>query len=405
MSRSSGASLRHARQGPSPLTATALGGLIAVVAVVSPSAAVAEQASSVQAAQPVGPVAEAERLVAEMTTAERAASIVMGHIPTTDTAALSDYMHSSGIGGFILMGANVPGSEAELRAVTAAVAGDVDVPPLIAVDQEGGDVSRLEWDAFPAARTLKDLPVTDTTAAFAARASLVARAGADVNFGIVADITADASSFIYGRSLGSDPASAADRVAAAVTAEEPLVASTLKHFPGHGAAPGDSHELIPSTPESLAEWRQTDALPFIAGIDAGASLLMFGHLAYTAVDAAPASLSARWHEIARDDLGFVGVIVTDDLGMLQSTGIPEYADPVENAVAAIAAGSDLVLMIAHSTPGTAAQLVAGITAAVDGGRLPADRLQDAAERVMTLRLELAASGAVWAPCGECEPAS
>ena len=377
----------------------------AILAVV-PAMAVLPAAARPQTAQAEhasGAAAEAERLVAEMTPAEQAASIVMGHIPTTDAAALSDYMRSTGIGGFILMGANIPADETELRTVTTAINGEAGLPPLIAIDQEGGDVSRLEWDAFPSARTLKDLSAAETASAFAARASLVARAGASVNFGIVADTTADSSSFIYGRSLGAEPAAAADRVAAAVAPEEALTASTLKHFPGHGAAPGDSHELIPSTTESLEEWRQTDALPFVAGIDAGASLLMFGHLAYTGVDATPASLSARWHEIARDDLGFDGVIVTDDLGMLLSTGLPEYADPVANAVAAVVAGSDLVLMIAHSMPETASQLVAGLEAAVADGRLSADRLQDAAERVMTLRLERAASGALWAVCEECEP--
>ncbi|GEK86745.1 glycoside hydrolase family 3 N-terminal domain-containing protein [Microbacterium aerolatum] len=360
---------------------------------------------TVESAGPHGPAAEAERRVAEMTTTEQAASIVMGHIPTTDAATLAGYMQDTGIGGFILMGANVPGSEDALRTVTAALDTDQDVPPLIAIDQEGGDVSRLPWDEFPGSRTLKDSPAAETGAAFAARAALVTRAGANVNFGVVADTTADASSFIHARSLGAAPSDAADRVAAAVAAEEPFVASTLKHFPGHGAAPGDSHELIPSTRESLDEWRSSDALPFVAGIEAGASVLMFGHLAYTAVDDVPASLSPRWHDIARDDLGFDGVIVTDDLGMLISTGIPEYADPVANAVAAVTAGSDLVLMIAHSTPDTAAQLVVGIEAAVDDGTLPAERLQEAAERVMTLRLERAASGAVWAPCAGCEPVS
>jgi beta-N-acetylhexosaminidase len=351
-----------------------------------------------------GPAARAEQIVAEMSTAERASSVVMGHIPSTDPAALSAYMSESALGGFILMGANIPPDEALLRAVTASLTVDPALPPLVAIDQEGGYVSRLPWDEFPASPVLKERTAAETAAAFAARASLVARAGADVNFGIVADTTADTSSFIYGRSLGADPKAAADRVASAVTAEEPFVASTLKHFPGHGAAPGDSHALIPRTDKSLEQWRQSDAVPFIAGIDAGASLLMFGHLDYAAVDSEPASLSARWHEIAREDLGFEGVMVTDDLGMLQSTGIPEYADPVANAVAAIAAGNDLVLTIAHSTPETAGQLAAGIVAAVAAGTLPADRLQDAAERVMSLRLERAASGAVWAPCADCTPA-
>lgn len=348
---------------------------------------------------------QAERLVAEMTTTEQAASIVMGQISTQDPAELSAYMAATGLGGFILMGANVPASEDELQAVTSALSADSPIAPLIAIDQEGGYVSRLPWDDFPASSALKDRPAAETAAAFAARASLVARAGANVNFGIVADTTPDRSSFIFGRSLGADPQGAAERVAAAVTAEEAFVASTLKHFPGHGAAPGDSHELIPMTDKSLEQWQESDALPFIAGIDAGASLLMFGHLSYTAVDVAPASLSARWHEIARDDLGFDGVMVTDDLGMLQSTGIAQYADPVANAISAVAAGNDLVLMIAHSTPDTAAQLTAGIAGAVDAGTLPALRLQDAAERVMTMRLELSASSAVWSPCTECVPAA
>lgn len=144
-------------------------------------------------------------------------------------------------------------------------------------------------------------------------------------------------------------------------------------------------------------------MPFVAGVDAGASLLMFGHLAYTSVDPAPASLSARWHEIAREELGFDGVIVTDDLGMLQSSGIPEYSDPVRNAVSAVVAGTDLVLMIAGSTPDTAGQIVQGLTAAVDAGSLPADRLAEAATRVMSLRLQSMSATTDWALCPECEP--
>jgi beta-N-acetylhexosaminidase len=380
---------------------------LSISAVPAPAIAVQEapvhRPAAAQRATDSALPAAAGRIVEQMTSAERAATVVMGHIPTTDPATLSGYM-GSGLGGFILMGANVPDSEQELRTVTSALAVDPVLPPLIAVDQEGGQVSRLGWDDFAGPGTLKEEPAANSVTASAARAALVARAGITVNFGIVADTTSDRSSFIFGRSLGADPQGAADRVAAAVTAQEPFVAATLKHFPGHGAAPGDSHQLIPSTTESLDQWRTTDAVPFAAGIDAGASLLMFGHLAYTSVDAAPASLSARWHEIAREDLGFDGVIVTDDLGMLQSTGIAAYADPVANAVAAITAGNDLVLAVVHSTPETAGQMAAGIAAAVDSGALPAERLQDAAERVVTLRLRIAAAGPGWTPCAECVPA-
>ncbi|MEJ1086893.1 glycoside hydrolase family 3 N-terminal domain-containing protein [Microbacterium sp. Mu-80] len=323
-----------------------------------------------------------------MSTAELAASVVMGHIPGDDPDAVRAYM-ATGLGGFILMGANVTGGPDQLRTLTAALTIDAELPPLIAIDQEGGVVSRMPWDDLPAGRALQRAEPAQTRDAFAQRAALVADSGANVNFGIVADVPADAGSFISSRALGTDPDAAAQRTAAAVQGERGVVLSTLKHFPGHGAAPGDSHHSIPSTALTLAQWQDADAKPFAAGIDAGAELLMFGHLAYSSVDAAPASLSARWHEIARDELGFEGVIITDDLGMLTSSGVADYADPVENAVDALIAGSDMVLMIAGSTSETAPAMVDGIAAAVADGRLPAERLRDAATRVMTLRMQVA----------------
>lgn len=331
-----------------------------------------------------------EAAVEGMTIRERAASVVMGHIPTTDVGALRDYM-AAGYGGFLLMSANVPATPEQLQEVTAALGADADPPPLIAIDQEGGEVSRLPWDDAPGANALKDQPPEATAQAFTTRAELVSEAGANTNFGIVADIPSDASSFIFSRALGTDPDAVSDRVVAAVGAESGTVRSTLKHFPGHGAAPGDSHDVIPRTGITLDQWRSNDARPFIAGIDAGAELLMFGHLAYTAVDAAPASLSRKWHDIARDELGFEGVMVTDDLGMLAASGEGDYRDPVQNAVSALIAGNDMVLMVMGSTPQTAGEIVDGIVQAVEDGRLPEERLRDAALRVMTLRLQVADS--------------
>lgn len=345
----------------------------------------------------------AREVVDAMTVREQAASVVMGHIPTTDAAALRAYMESTGIGGFLLMGANIPGDEATLRGLTDALTLDPALPPLIAVDQEGGDVARLPWDREASAVTLKNDAAAAAEQAFAARAALVRRAGIAVNFGVVADTTSDAGSFIYRRALGTSPEGSAERVAAAVRGEGDTVLSTLKHFPGHGAAPGDSHATIPTAAMSYDAWLAADAVPFAAGIDAGAPLLMYGHLAFTAIDSAPASLSAEWHRIAREELGFDGVAVTDDLGMLQSSGIPQYADPVANAVAALVAGNDLVLTVVGSNAETAPRTVDGIVAAVDSGTLSEDRLRDAAERVMTLRLSLGATGAALEPCADCVP--
>lgn len=343
--------------------------------------------------------ARAAAIVAGMTPRQKAGAVVMGHLPSTDPAAVREYMEQTGAGGFIVMGANVAGSESALRALADAASGDGALPALVAVDQEGGDVRRLKWDDFPSSLTLKTAPPEATAAAFSGRGSLVERAGIDVNFGIVADYTADPGSFIYRRSLGTDAAGAAPRVAAAVAGEAPFVDSTLKHFPGHGAAPGDSHRTIPSTGMSLDQWRAGESLPFRAGIDAGAQLVMFGHLAYTSVDAAPASLSSVWHDILRNELGFTGVAITDDMAMLEASGVTAYRDPVANAVAALVAGNDMVLGVAYSSVERANAVIDGIAAAVDSGALTAERLDEAATRVVALRLASATEGAL--PCTDC----
>ncbi|GAA1847069.1 glycoside hydrolase family 3 N-terminal domain-containing protein [Microbacterium koreense] len=365
----------------------------------------ADAAGTVTIAPAVGDerVAQAGQLVSGMSTREKAATVVMGHLPATDASALHDYMADSGIGGFILMGANIPASEDQLRAITTALTVDPALPPLIAIDQEGGDVSRLPWDGFPSSVTLKTDAPAATELAFAGRAALLERAGIGVNFGVVADVTSDPGMFIYRRALGTTPDSGASHVAAAVEGEAGSALSTLKHFPGHGAAPGDSHTGIPSTGMSKDAWRAADGVPFAAGIDAGAELLMYGHLTYSSVDSVPASLSAPWHRIAREELGFDGIAITDDLGMLLSSGVPEYSDPIANAVTAIAAGNDMVLAVVGSNAGTASRMADGIAAAAESGALSQERLDEAATRVVAQRLALAAEGRALIPCASCAP--
>ncbi len=330
--------------------------------------------------------------VSDLTLEQKAAAVLMLHAPGTDPAPLRAYV-DAGVSGLILMGDNVAGTPAEVAALAAGVKADPQAPILVAIDQEGGDVQRLPWDSAPGPSELRDAPVAATQEAFAARAATLAESGVSVNFGIVADVTGDPESFISGRVLGTEPSAAAERVAAAVTGELGVVMSTLKHFPGHGAAPGDSHSSVPTAPLTIDEWRAGPALPFAAGIDAGAELVMTGHLAYPAVDPAPASLSPEWHRILRDELGFDGVVVTDDMLMLQRNGLAEFADPGENAVRAIAAGGDLLLYVLPADPSefgiSVDGLVASIVSAVESGRIPESRLDEAAERVMELRRSLA----------------
>lgn len=343
----------------------------------------------------------ATALVSEMSTRERAASVIMAHLPGTDADALRGFVEGNGLGGLILMGDNVPATPGEMRAITDRLRSDPAFPPLLAIDQEGGEVSRLPWDDRPGADRLKSEPVEQSRQAFAARGRMLAEAGIDVNFGIVADVPSGRGSFIYGRALGTDPKRAAARVAAAVAGEQRgsggAVASTLKHFPDHGAAEGDSHTGVPSTPIGLDDWLAGPAKPFAAGIDAGAELLMLGHLAYTAVDTAPASLSKRWHRIAREDLGFEGVIVSDDLGMLLSSGDPSYRSVAKLVVRSLASGTDLALILQGVDPQQLPAIVKRIARAVDRGALSAERLQEAAVRVAELRLGLGAAATASRP--------
>ena len=337
---------------------------------------------------PPPPSSYEDTVLAKMSLREKVASLLMLNTPGTDAAVLGQYVSQYGAGGFIVMGNNVPVGDEQMRSVSAALRGDdKKLPRLVGIDQEGGTVRRLMGDTYASALTLKNQPVDATTQAFAARSAMVQSVGATLNFGIIADTTANPASFIYDRVLGTTPQTAADRVAAAVKASEGKTLTTLKHFPGHGETTADSHISIPTTAISLSEWQARDKPPFQAGITAGADVIMTGHLRYSAVDAAPASLSAKWHGILRDELGFKGVIITDAMGMLQASGDAAYSDPIQNAVMALAAGNDMLLYVTLSIDPN--QLIDGIVAAVNDGRIKQASVNDSAKRVMTLRAKSA----------------
>ena len=336
------------------------------------------------------PLTESTRHLATMTLRERVASLLMLHYPGTDAARLARFADQYEPAGLILMGDNVPASSADLSRMLETVNGERSVPLLTAVDQEGGIVRRLPWETAPGADVLKSRPAGETLTAFAQRGKALADAGIDINFGVVADQTDDASSFIYDRVLGTSAEAASERVAAAVEGERD-VASTLKHFPGHGASTDDSHTTIPTSDMSLEQWTATQAPPFAAGIAAGAEMVMFGHLRYTTVDAAPASLSGAWHDILRDDLGFEGVIVSDDMLMLQRSDDPTYANPSANAIAALVAGTTLLLYVLPADPSTVGvdidRVIDDIVLAVGDGRIPRQTIDEAALLLLEVRLD------------------
>jgi beta-N-acetylhexosaminidase len=332
----------------------------------------------------------AAKTVAEMSLSDKVRSLLIVSLAGTDAESLSGFVSHVGAGGFILMGKNIPSTAPELAAETAALRGKSAFPRFVAIDEEGGEVKRLPYDTFPGANTLRNESSSATSSAFTSRAALLKSVGVNLNFGIVADVSSDPKSFIYGRSFGSDGTSVAERVSAAVSAEKSgSVSSTLKHFPGHGSAAGDSHTSIPASGLDRAQWTASDALPFVAGIKAGAQAVMFGHLSFPGIDETPSSLSRTWHNILRQDLNFHGLAVTDDMTMLQRSKVPELADPSRNAVRALAAGNDLLVYTWGDAPASAGidvdQLVNGIVAAVRQGEIPEKQITESALRALAVR--------------------
>jgi beta-N-acetylhexosaminidase len=378
----------------------AVGGVLAVAMLagcVTSGVAEPRQASGV-VPHPVDPVVlYADSRLSVMTLDQKIQSMLMVHVPGLDSNAMAAFASANNLGGLILMGDNVPQPADQLASITPALSVEPGLPLLIGIDQEGGDVARIDTDTAAGAVQLRGLDPAAARDAFASRGALLASLGISINFGIVADVTGDPASFIYDRSLGSSAADAAARVAAAVQGERGTVLSTLKHFPGHGVSPGDSHSSIPTTDISLTDWQRDHEPPFAAGISAGAEAVMVGHLQFEQVDPQPATLSARWHEILRTDLGFDGLIITDDMSMLTNSGRPDLADSYQNAVRAVAAGNTVLLYVGDiDVPG----VVVAIRDAVTAGAIEESTIDDAARRILIARRTLSGDTGPFIHCDE-----
>jgi len=278
------------------------------------------------------------------------------------------------------------GYTASMQAAAAAAG---DPPLLIGVDQEGGTVQRLSkpFPRFPEQALLgrQSDGVSLAQAQGTHLGQQLLPLGVDINFAPVADVlTNPADSAIGTRAFGTTASVVSPRVAAEVRGLGGAgVAATLKHFPGHGSTGVDSHIGLPVVTRSLAELQATDLPPFQAGIDAGAPLVMLGHLLVPAIDPnLPASLSSATVHLLRDQLHFDGVIVTDGLFMGALFG---YGSPDQIAVQALRAGVDLLLQ-----PRSLATSVPAVEVAVRSGALPKSRIDDAVRHLLLLKQRLAA---------------
>jgi beta-N-acetylhexosaminidase len=297
----------------------------------------------------------------------------------------------AGINNFILFARNVA-DPAQLQKLCAALAGACVAsrlaPPLIAIDQEGGSVARLPepWTRFPDARLLAESPGPEQ--ALTAYATTCGRelrtAGINLNLAPVLDVCpAGQGYFMERRALGGDPAEVARLGGLVIKAlQETGVAACAKHFPGLGAARLDPHLVLPTVDRAGTRLRGEDLVPFRAAIRAGVAALMTSHTIYPDLDPdRPATLSPSiLTGLLRDELGYDGLLITDDLEM----GAIENAMPVAAAaLQAFTAGADL-LLICHDHAKVRATL-ALFAEALRDGRLDPARLATAAARIDLVR--------------------
>jgi beta-N-acetylhexosaminidase len=272
-----------------------------------------------------------------------------------------------GLGGVVLFADNVP-----LRGVLDGV--------VVAIDEEGGDVSRLgvPTPGNLALGVFDDVALTEEVAAEIARAC--ASVGVNVNLAPVADVNVDDQNAAIGvRSFGADVDLVSRHTAAYVRGtQREGVAACAKHFPGHGHTREDSHKELPTLDLDPAE----PLRPFVAAVEAGVAAIMTAHIRVPALDDAPATLSRTvLHDVLRDELGFEGVVITDalEMGAISSTFGRE-----ESAVRALAAGADALCFGTSYGEREVDAVQDAIVGAVRAGELAEARLADAARRVTDL---------------------
>jgi beta-N-acetylhexosaminidase len=273
----------------------------------------------------------------------------------------------------------------------AAIHSNTHLPLIVAIDQEGGNVTRLEAPAteFPASmaigagRSVKDAKALATINGRELRAM-----GINQNFAPVADVNSNPANPVIGaRSFSSHPDLAGTLVTAEIEGYQEggranqTVSSSAKHFPGHGDASTDSHTGLPNIDRTEAEWRATDMPPFQAAIRAGIDSIMTAHIQVPSLDPSgvPATLSKPiMTGLLRNEMKYKGVIVTDALGMGGANVFP----PAEIPVMALEAGVDQLLM-----PPNLQVALDAVKAAVESGRLTERRIDQSVLRILLLKLK------------------
>jgi beta-N-acetylhexosaminidase len=250
--------------------------------------------------------------------------LVIGISGTELTAQERDWLQHDAVAGVILFTRNFSSRE-QVVELCAAIRAAAPRPQLICVDQEGGRVQRFRdgYSPLPSLEGFGAIYAQDPDAALKLAeehawlmASEVRASGVDLSFAPVVDL-ARGNRAIGDRAFSADPQVVAAFTKAYVRGMHSVgMAATLKHFPGHGTVLEDTHFDDAIDPRSLETLRKEDLVPFVAGIEAGADAVMLAHVSYPAVAPEPAGYSPFWiQKILREEMGFRGVIFSDDIGM------------------------------------------------------------------------------------------
>ena len=324
-----------------------------------------------------------------MPPAEKTGQLFLARYNERNAQAHTSQLH---LGGWILFAADFENKTPEsIREELSDLQAAAQIPLLIAVDEEGGTVTRVS--RFPAFRSSKfNSPrslyrkgglelVLDSESE---KADLLSSIGVNVNLAPVCDITTDKNAFMYSRSLGLSPEDTGTVIAAMVqTAADHGVAACLKHFPGYGNN-ADTHVGIARDSRSLEELEKGDLLPFSMGFEAGCGAVLVSHTIVECLDPElPASLSPAVIGYIRNEMDFDGVIVTDDLVM---QAITDRYGAAEAAVMAVNAGCDLLCSTEYETQYNA------VLTAVEDGRISAQTLDAAVYRILRWKQSMAEKG-------------
>lgn len=336
--------------------------------------------------EPVDPV---EQLLSAMTTEQKIGQIFLAVSPGE---ASEWWQRDYNLGGLVLMSYDFENETPEsIRGIIRDHQSASSIPMLIAVDEEGGSVCRISTN--PAFRTEpfaspRDLyrrggmsEVLDTETE---KAAMLWDLGINVELGPVCDISRRTRAFMYSRSLGEKPDVTAQFVEGMLDRLADFsVGGVLKHFPGYGDNL-DTHRGIAQDWRSLAQLEGYDLLPFAAGIGHGCGAVLVSHTVVHAMDSdLPASLSPAVHEYLRQNMGFDGVIMTDDLNMAAIT--MKYGAG-EAAVLAVLAGNSMICS------GSYPEQYDAILEAVNSGRISMEQLDSAVTYVLRWKQQLGLLG-------------